>query len=108
MVFPDSDYDNSAFSVSGNSYTFTHKAWGADMIRYSANFGRNWTQWQPFEEKTTLNATLFQDKDNFWEGEHVMVQCKHCRSRQSVREINAHRRLQQYHDVGQRCRPCRP
>ncbi|KAI0748206.1 glycoside hydrolase family 13 and glycosyltransferase family 5 domain-containing protein [Daedaleopsis nitida] len=74
MVFPDSDYDNSAFSVSGGTYTFTHKALGADMYRYSANFGRNWTEWQNFEQTTTLDPKLFQAKENFWDGEHVMVQ----------------------------------
>lgn len=76
MVFPDSDYDDSALSVSGGTYTFTHQAYGADKFRYSANFGKNWTQWQNFETMSTLNATLFQDKGNFWDGDHVMVQCK--------------------------------
>ena len=76
MVFPDSDYDSSAFSVSGGTYTFTHKALGADMFRYSANFGRNWTDWQNFEQTSTLDPKLFQAKENFWDGEHVMVQCR--------------------------------
>ena len=76
MVFPESDYDGSAFSVSGDTYTFTHQAWGADMFRYSANFGRNWTAWQKYEQKSTLDASLFSDSGNFWEGDHVMVQCK--------------------------------
>ena len=76
MVFPDSDYDGSALSVSGGTYTFTHQAFGADKFRYSANFGQNWTDWQPFEATSTLQASLFQDKANFWKGDHVMVQCK--------------------------------
>ena len=76
MVFPDSDYDGSALSVSGGTYTFTHQAFGADKFRYSANFGQNWTDWQPFEATSTLQASLFQDKANFWKGDHVMVQCE--------------------------------
>ncbi len=76
MVFPESDYDDAALSVSGGTYTFTHQAYGADKFRYSANFGKNWTQWQNFEATSTLNTTLFQDKDNFWDGDHVMVQCE--------------------------------
>ena len=75
MVFPDSDYDGDAFSVSGGKFTFTHSAYGADMFRYSANFGQNWTDWTQYEETTTLNATLFDDSNNFWDGYHVMVQC---------------------------------
>lgn len=78
MVFPESDYDASAFSVSGDTYTFTHKAYGADMFRYSANFGRNWTSWQKYEDTTTMDASLFKDSGNFWQGDHVMVQCKWC------------------------------
>ncbi|KAM5531218.1 hypothetical protein V8D89_015136, partial [Ganoderma adspersum] len=74
MVFPDSDYDDAALSVSGGTYTFTHQAWGADKFRYSANFGKNWTQWQNYEATSTLNATLFQDSGNFWDGDHVIVQ----------------------------------
>lgn len=78
MVFPDSDYNSTAFSVSGSTYTFAHNAWGADMFRYSANFGRNWTDWQRYEPVSTLDAKLFEDSDNFWDGHHVMVQCECC------------------------------
>ncbi|CDO74608.1 Glycoside Hydrolase Family 13 / Glycosyltransferase Family 5 protein [Trametes cinnabarina] len=74
MVFPDSDYDSSALSVSGGTYTFTHKAWGADMFRYSANFGKNWTAWQKWEQTSTLDSSLFSDPGNFWQGDHVIVQ----------------------------------
>ena len=75
MVFPDSDYDSSALSVSGGKYTFSHSAYGADKFRYSANFGKNWTDWAAYEQTSTLNATMFSDSGNFWDGEHVMVQC---------------------------------
>ncbi|EIW51684.1 glycoside hydrolase family 13 and glycosyltransferase family 5 domain-containing protein [Trametes versicolor FP-101664 SS1] len=74
MVFPESDYDASALSVSGDTYTFTHKALGADKFRYSANFGKNWTTWQDYEATTTLDTSLFKDSGNFWTGDHVMVQ----------------------------------
>lgn len=76
MVFPYSDYDASAFGTSGGNYTFTHKAIGADMFRWSWNFGQNWTQWQPMENTTIMDSSLFDNGDNFWKGEHVMVQCK--------------------------------
>ena len=76
MVFPEADYDSDAFQLSDNGkYTFTHKAIGADMFRYSWNWGRNWTEWASWEDVTEMDSSLFQGKDMFWEGAHVMVQC---------------------------------
>ncbi|THH30758.1 hypothetical protein EUX98_g3423 [Antrodiella citrinella] len=74
MVFPNSDYDNDAFSVSNNVYTFTHKAFGADMLRYSGNFGQNWTAWENWQDTTALNPSVFSGDFVFWDGNHVMVQ----------------------------------
>ncbi|KAI0703620.1 glycoside hydrolase family 13 and glycosyltransferase family 5 protein [Cytidiella melzeri] len=74
MVFPDSDYDNAAFGYSNGQYTFTHSAIGADMLRYSTNFGQNWTQWRNWETTTTIDASEFADESQFWEGQHIMVQ----------------------------------
>ena len=76
MVFPEADYDSDVFQLSDNGkYTFTHKAIGADMFRYSWNWGRNWTEWASWEDVTEMDSSLFQGKDMFWEGAHVMVQC---------------------------------
>ncbi|EKM55582.1 glycosyltransferase family 5 protein [Phanerochaete carnosa HHB-10118-sp] len=72
MVFPESDYDNAALSSSNGQYTFTHNALGADMLRYSTNFGQNWTAWRDWEDTTTIDASEFDG--NFWDGQHVMVQ----------------------------------
>ncbi|TFK42547.1 hypothetical protein BDQ12DRAFT_281172 [Crucibulum laeve] len=76
MVFPDNDYDTSgAFAFSDGHYTFTHKAYGADMFRYSWNFGQNWTDWKNWEDTTTIDASVFQScGDCFWDGDHIMVQ----------------------------------
>lgn len=74
MVFPESDYDNAAFGFSNGQYTFTHSALGADMLRYSANFGQNWTAWRNWEDTTTIDESDFDN--NFWDGQHIMVQCK--------------------------------
>lgn len=75
MVFPDADYDRESFGYSDGQYTFTHQAFGADKLRYSTNFGMNWTDWRAWEATTTIPPSEFQDKANFWEGEHLMVQC---------------------------------
>ncbi|KAK7014847.1 modular protein with glycoside hydrolase family 13 and glycosyltransferase family 5 domains [Favolaschia claudopus] len=75
MVFPDNEYDtDSSFGFSNNQYTFAHKAYGADKFRYSWNFGRNWTQWANWEDTTIISKDVFQDSDNFWSGNHIMVQ----------------------------------
>ena len=76
MVFPVSDYDNSAFGFSNGQYTFSHQAYGADSIRYSWNFGRNWTEWVAWEDTTFINSSIFSSADNFWQGQHIIVQCK--------------------------------
>ncbi|CUA76935.1 alpha-1,3-glucan synthase [Rhizoctonia solani] len=75
MVFPDADYDNEAFGYSDGSYTFTHSAIGADRFRYSWNYGKNWTDWTAYEDKTTIPGSVFNPTDDmFWEGEHLIVQ----------------------------------
>ncbi|KAF9454524.1 glycosyltransferase family 5 protein [Macrolepiota fuliginosa MF-IS2] len=75
LVFPENDYDqDGSFKFSNGQYTFDHKAIGADMFRYSWNFGKNWTQWTNWEDTTTINATVFQTPENFWDGDHIMVQ----------------------------------
>lgn len=75
MIFPQSDYDNDAFGFSNGQYTFTHSAFGADMLRYSTNFGQNWTEWRNWEDTTTISASDFSGSGNWWQGQHVMVQC---------------------------------
>ncbi|KIJ68914.1 glycosyltransferase family 5 protein [Hydnomerulius pinastri MD-312] len=74
MVFPDSDYDNSAFKYSGGQYTFTHHAYGADMFRYSGNYGQSWSNWTNWENVTTIPSDVLSNSDNWWAGQHIMVQ----------------------------------
>jgi alpha-1,3-glucan synthase len=75
MVFPDHDYDTSGgFTLSNGQYQYAHKAYGADMFRYSGNFGRTWSDWKKWEDTTSMEKALFDN--NFWPGEHLMVQCE--------------------------------
>lgn len=76
MVFPESDQDSGSMSADGDSYKFTHLAYGADKFRYSWNFGTNWTKWANWEDETSIPKSLFKDKANFWDGDHVIMQCK--------------------------------
>ncbi|ORY31635.1 putative alpha-glucan synthase [Naematelia encephala] len=72
MVFPDNDYDDSIFSVDGDTFTLNNKAPGADMLRYSTNFGQAWSAWQNYSSSVTLNSSDF--SGNWWDGYHLMVQ----------------------------------
>ena len=78
MVWPDNDYDKGALTFDNGNYQFTHNAVGADMFRYSVDFGQSWPGWSAYEGTTTIdNQTFFEDKNrNWWDGQHVMVQCK--------------------------------
>jgi alpha-1,3-glucan synthase len=77
MVFPENEYDtDSSFGFSNGQYTFAHKAYGADMFRYSWNFGQNWTQWANWEDTTIISKDVFANSANFWDGDHIMVQCQ--------------------------------
>ena len=81
IVFPENDYDSSgSFTLSNGAYSYTHYALGADKFRYSANFGKNWTQWNNIENTTSLDASRFNDPGNFWMGHHLMVQCEYASS----------------------------
>ncbi|KAG6856082.1 hypothetical protein H0H87_007521 [Tephrocybe sp. NHM501043] len=77
MVFPENDYDTSGESfqmTNDGQYIFHHKAYGAEKFRYSGSFGRNWTDWLVWEDATIMDDNLFSAVDNFWDGDHVMVQ----------------------------------
>jgi alpha-1,3-glucan synthase len=74
MIFPNNDYNSSSFGFSNGQYTFTHAAFGADMFRYSWNFGMNWTAWANWESVTNIPPSQFDG--TFWQGQHIMVQCE--------------------------------
>jgi len=76
MVFPTTaDYDNSAFSYSGGKHIFQHKALGADKLRYTWNYGMNWSDWRPWESTTTIDSKQFVSLD-IYDGDHIIVQCE--------------------------------
>ncbi|KAL1701405.1 glycoside hydrolase family 13 and glycosyltransferase family 5 protein [Schizophyllum commune] len=74
MVFPDNDYHNDAFSKKDGKYVFEHQAFGADLFRYSADFGQNWTEWKTWEDTTTIDSDVFENDEAWWDGAHIMVQ----------------------------------
>lgn len=41
------------------------------------NYGQSWTTWTAYEDVTSIDNSLFDDDENWWTGEHIIVQCKH-------------------------------
>lgn len=79
MVFPELDYDKDgeALQLVDDHYVFTHQARGAELFRYSWNFGQSYTRWMPYENETVIPAEVFDAcLECFWEGQHIIVQCK--------------------------------
>lgn len=80
MTFSSANYSsNILFKYSNNSLYVSHKAAGADMFRYSLNFGTTYSDWEEYpkgEISTSVLApkvwsgTKLQD----WNGEHVILQ----------------------------------
>jgi alpha-1,3-glucan synthase len=77
IVFLSANYSQSLLSRQDNGeHTVSHKAAGADMWRYSLNWGSSWSDWQNLDqidvtlEKQPWSGTKLQE----WKGSHVMVQ----------------------------------
>jgi hypothetical protein len=75
MVFPNSDYDSSALTQSGDNLVFNHSAYGAEKLRYSLDFGRSWAAWRDWEDSTSIPMSLFTNKTFTWKGDHVVMNC---------------------------------
>jgi alpha-1,3-glucan synthase len=81
-------HDTGVFAEKDGKYVFTHHAFGAEKFRYSWNFGRNWTKWTDWEDETTIEKNQFKGKDYFWDGQHIMVQCKLCLAHFIFRDLD--------------------
>jgi alpha-1,3-glucan synthase len=77
MVFPTNDYSNDALTMTDGKYVFTHKAFGAERFRYSGDYALSWSDWQNWEDSTTIEPSFFKhEKSDIWEGVHIIVQCE--------------------------------
>ncbi|KAL0581705.1 hypothetical protein V5O48_000287 [Marasmius crinis-equi] len=73
MIFPENDYTN-GLTYSNGHLQYMHRALGADLFRYSMNFGMNYTNWTRWEDVTAINSDVYNGIFKFWEGDHIMVQ----------------------------------
>ena len=80
ITFPSANYSsNMLFRNADNSLYVSHKAAGANMFRYSLNFGTTYSAWEAYPSGKTPNTTLapkiwLGTPLQAWEGEHVIVQ----------------------------------
>lgn len=79
MVFPGmANYTTNSLSRndSGGSLWVSHKAAGADLWRYSLNWGSSWSNWTPYQGgNNTLAPQSWSGTDaQKWQGDHVMLQ----------------------------------
>ena len=81
MVFPGTaNYSkNMLFKNTDNDLYVSHKAAGADMFRYSLNFGTTYSDWENYSSGENPNTTLAPKvwsgtKLQNWDGEHVILQ----------------------------------
>jgi alpha-1,3-glucan synthase len=72
LVFPENDYNNAIFSETDAGFLLQHTAIGADIIRYTWNYGQNWTDWFAWEAETVIDKSVF--ALDGWQGHHVIVQ----------------------------------
>ncbi|KAI9720143.1 MAG: Cell wall alpha-1,3-glucan synthase ags1 [Chrysothrix sp. TS-e1954] len=77
MVFRAANYSDTLFtSQPDNRFAISHAATGADLWRYSTNWGSSFSYWMPYEGGVTpismlpWNGTALQK----WTGEHVRVE----------------------------------
>ena len=80
MVFPSANYtSNLLYKEADGSLFVSHKAAGADMFRYSLNFGTTYSDWELYPSgsnpKSKLDQKIWSGTElQDWEGEHVIVQ----------------------------------
>lgn len=76
LVYPNTaDYRDGLMTKEDGKYILHQDAPGADMYRWSADFTQTWSPWTAYTAgDVELNATLFDNKDLWWDGHHVMVQ----------------------------------
>lgn len=80
MVFPSANYSsNMLFEDAAKSLYVVHKAAGADMFRYSLDFGTTYSNWEEYPIGTVATSTLSPrlwsgTKLQEWTGKHVILQ----------------------------------
>ncbi|WBW73643.1 cell wall alpha-1,3-glucan synthase Mok11 [Schizosaccharomyces osmophilus] len=76
MIFPNANYSFDLLQLEGKHLSLNHSAPGADLFRYSMDFGSSWSSWQEYDGSFTRCYLKKQSISSHhkWVGHHVMVQ----------------------------------
>ncbi|KZN91053.1 Cell wall alpha-1,3-glucan synthase PcAgsD [Penicillium chrysogenum] len=76
LISPLANYSTTLVHKSNDDFYIQHRAAGADMFRYSSDFGRSWNNWTTYlGGNTTVTIPPFAGPDSRkWEGTHIRVQ----------------------------------
>ncbi|KAM0746951.1 hypothetical protein T439DRAFT_383591 [Meredithblackwellia eburnea MCA 4105] len=67
MVNKTANTDSGLLTQSGSTFSVNHQATGASLLRYSTDFGDNWSPWSAYEATTSLQSKNFNSSSN-WSG----------------------------------------
>ncbi|KAJ5534138.1 hypothetical protein N7527_000392 [Penicillium freii] len=76
LISPLANYSSTLVHKSNDNLYLQHRAAGADMFRYSSDFGRSWNEWVTYKGgNTSITIPRFTGTDSQkWEGTHIRVQ----------------------------------
>ncbi|KOS40296.1 hypothetical protein ACN38_g8832 [Penicillium nordicum] len=76
LMSPLANYSTTLVHKSNDNLYLQHRAAGADMFRYSSDFGRSWNEWAAYKGgNTSITIPSFTGTDSQkWEGTHIRVQ----------------------------------
>ncbi|EPY51942.1 alpha-1,3-glucan synthase Mok11 [Schizosaccharomyces cryophilus OY26] len=76
LIFPTANYSFDLLKLEGDSLLLNHSADGADLFRYSLDFGSSWSSWLEYNGTFTRCSLTNWSGPNRqkWTGHHVMVQ----------------------------------
>ncbi|CAI7667583.1 unnamed protein product [Penicillium viridicatum] len=76
LISPLANYSSTLVHKSNDNLYLQHRAAGADMFRYSSDFGRSWNEWATYKGgNTSITIPKFTGTDSQkWEGTHIRVQ----------------------------------
>ncbi|PLW45220.1 hypothetical protein PCASD_04029 [Puccinia coronata f. sp. avenae] len=73
ITFHDQWYSETLLENKDGKYILHSDAPGADLLRYSTDFGNTYSNWTRYSSQLTLPENAF-SISKFWEGDHVRVQ----------------------------------
>jgi hypothetical protein len=74
LVFPEADYSSRLLECGPADCILHHVAAGADLFRFSFDYGQTWSNWTPYEGRTRVNLEAVTTTNPTWFGIHCMVQ----------------------------------